>query len=263
MRKRFPSVRVAGVRVDALDVRRLHAFIHHAIVRGWRVPVFYANAYAVVLAHDDPAFARVLEAAPIVLCDGSGTRLGARLVGAELPPRITYADWIDELAPFLRDQGHSLFLLGGRPGVAEEAARRLALRYPGIRIVGTENGYFRKDGPENDAVVAALNAARPDVLLLGFGMPLQETWCMANLDRLDVRVVLAGGACIDYVAGALRRGPRILVDHHMEWLARLLVEPRRLWRRYLLGNPRFLYLVLRERLRRWTRGRVDDEGGEE
>lgn len=261
MRKFFPSVRVAGVRVDALDVRRLHAYIHHAIARGWRVPIFYANAHAVVLAHDDPEFARVLEAAPIVLCDGSGVRLGARLLGAELPPRITYADWIEELVPFLRDQGHSLFLLGGRPGVAEEAGSRLALRYPGLRIVGTGHGYFRKDGIENDAVVAAVNAARPDVLLLGFGMPLQETWCMSNLDRLDVRVVLAGGACIDYVAGTLRRGPRILVEHHMEWLARLIVEPRRLWKRYLVGNPRFLLLVLRERTRRWSRGHAQNEGG--
>ncbi len=84
---------------------------------------------------------------------------------------------------------------------------------------------------------------------------------MSNLDRLDVRVVLAGGACIDYVAGTLRRGPRILVEHHMEWLARLIVEPRRLWKRYLVGNPRFLLLVLRERTRRWSRGHAQNEGG--
>ena len=247
MRKRLPSVRVAGVRVDALDLRRLHAFIHHAIVQGWTVPVLNANAQAVVLAHDDRAFASILENAPVVFCDGSGVRLGACILGKELPPRITYADWIDELVPFLRDRGHSLYLLGGRPGVAEAAALRLVARHPGIKIAGTGHGYFRKEGEENEAVLAKVNAARPDVLLLGFGMPLQEKWIAANMRRIDARVLLSGGACIDYAAGVVRRGPRILVDNHMEWLARLIVEPRRLWRRYVFGNSRFLLLVLREK----------------
>lgn len=247
MKKRFPSVRIAGVRVDALDLRRLHAYIHHAIVRGWTVPVLNANVQAVVLANRDPGFARILEDAPVVFCDGSGVRLGARILGAELPPRITYADWIHELAPFLRDRGHSIYLLGSKPGVAEVAASKLEERYPGIKVAGTGHGYFRKDGPENDDAIAAVNAARPDVLLLGFGMPLQEKWIAANLHRLDARVLLSGGACIDYVAETVKRGPKILVDNHMEWLARMIVEPRRLWKRYVLGNPMFLLLVLRQK----------------
>lgn len=248
MKKRFPSVRIAGVRVDAMDLRRLHAYIHHAIVRGWTVPVLNANVQAVVLANRDPEFARILEDAPVVFCDGSGVRLGAKILGEELPPRITYADWIHELAPFLRDQGHSIYLLGSKPGVAEIAARKLQERYPGIRVAGTGHGYFRKEGVENDEVLSRLREARPDVLLLGFGMPLQEKWMMANLGRIDARVILSGGACIDYVAETVRRGPRILVDNHMEWLARLWVEPRRLWKRYLLGNPTFLALVLRQKI---------------
>lgn len=247
MRKRFPWVRVGGVRVDALDVRRLHAYMHHAIVRGWTVPVLNANVQAVVLARKDKEFARILEEAPVVFCDGSGVRLGARILGAELPPRITYADWIHELAPFLRDEGHTIYLLGGKPGVAEQARRKLEERYPGIKVVGTGHGYFHKTGAENDEAIRLVNEAKPDVLLLGFGMPLQEKWVAANLARLDARVILSGGACIDYVAETVRRGPQFLVDHHMEWLARLIVEPRRLWKRYVLGNPKFLLLVLRER----------------
>lgn len=247
MRKRFPHVRVCGVRVDALDVRRLHAFMHHAIVRGRTVPVLNANVQAVVLAQRDKEFARILEEAPVVFCDGSGVRLGSKLLGDELPERITYADWIHQLVPFLREKGHSIYLLGGKPGVALEAARKLEERYPGIRIAGAEHGYFQKTGHQNDAAIAKVNEARPDVLLLGFGMPLQEKWIAANLAKLDARILLSGGACIDYVAETVRRGPKILVDHHMEWLARVVVEPRRLWKRYLLGNPHFLFLVLREK----------------
>lgn len=238
---------MCGVRVDAMDVRRLHAFIHHAILRGRTVPVLNANVQAVVLAQKDAEFAKILADAPVVFCDGSGVRLGAWMLGRELPGRITYADWIHELVPFLRENGHSLYLLGGRPGVAEQAARKLQERYPGIRIAGTGHGFFRKEGPENDEAIARVNEARPDVLLLGFGMPLQEKWMAANLERIDARILLSGGACIDYVAEVVRRGPRILVDNHMEWLARLLVEPRRLWKRYVLGNPHFLLLVLREK----------------
>jgi N-acetylglucosaminyldiphosphoundecaprenol N-acetyl-beta-D-mannosaminyltransferase len=97
--------------------------------------------------------------------------------------------------------------------------------------------------------VSLINNASPDVLLVGFGMPLQEKWIAANLARTHAWVVLSGGACLDYAAGKVRRGPPWMVNHGLEWLARLLIEPRRLWRRYLMGNPRFLLTVLRQRWR--------------
>ena len=93
-----------------------------------------------------------------------------------------------------------------------------------------------------------INTAEPDILLVGFGSPLQERWLMENRDRVNAHVALTGGAVFGYVSGELRRGPRLLTDNGFEWLARLLVEPRRLWRRYLLGNPLFLLRVLMQRL---------------
>lgn len=249
LRKRFPSVRICGVRVEAIDVRRLHAYIAHSVKRGRTVPILHANAFGVTLARKDRRFAGMLEKSPLVFCDGSGVRIGARMLGYDLPTRITYADWIHQLVPFLRDEGLSLFLLGSKPGVAATAARRLQDRYPGLVIAGTQDGYFSKSGAENDAVVARLNEARPDVVLVGFGMPLQERWIEDNLESLGPMVLLTCGAGIDYAAGEVRRGPKFLVDNHMEWLARLWVEPRRLWKRYLLGNPQFLAMVLWERLR--------------
>lgn len=254
LRKRFPSVRICGVRVEAIDVRRLHAFIAHSVKRRRTVPILHANAFGVTLARKDRRFAGMLEKSPLVFCDGSGVRIGARLLGHDLPERITYADWIHELVPFLREQGLSLFLLGSKPGVADIAARRLQEEYPGLKVAGTQDGYFPKEGPGNDAVVERLNAARPDVVMVGFGMPLQERWIEENMDRLGPMVLLSCGAGIDYAAGEVRRGPRILVDNHMEWLARLWVEPRRLWKRYLLGNPQFLAMVLWERLRNGKAG---------
>jgi N-acetylglucosaminyldiphosphoundecaprenol N-acetyl-beta-D-mannosaminyltransferase len=125
--------------------------------------------------------------------------------------------------------------------------------HPDLRIAGVRHGYFdhRAGSPENGLVVAEINAARPDILLVGLGMPLQERWLMENLHGLDVGAALTGGAVFDYASGKLRRGPRLLTANGLEWLARLIVEPRRLWRRYLLGNPLFLARVIGQR---WRKG---------
>ncbi len=126
---------------------------------------------------------------------------------------------------------------------------RLRERYPDLEISGVHHGYFDHSagGAASEEVVEEINASAPDILLVGLGMPLQERWLMENIDRLDVGVALTGGAVFDYASGRLRRGPRLLTDNGFEWLARLLLEPRRLWRRYLLGNPLFLLRVLRQR----------------
>jgi N-acetylglucosaminyldiphosphoundecaprenol N-acetyl-beta-D-mannosaminyltransferase len=115
----------------------------------------------------------------------------------------------------------------------------------GADVVFCDGAEVMLASSENEAVVQEINGARPDILLVGMGMPLQEYWLIENRDGLEVSVVLTGGAVLDYVPRGLRPGPRVLTDNGFEWLARLLVEPRRLWRRYLFGTPLFLLRVLR------------------
>jgi len=245
-------VDVLGVGVDPVTVEGLHERIGRLIRRGGRGLVLNANAHCLNLCYEDPALRGFLNGADVVFCDGAGVMLAARLLGGRIPERITYADWAWRLAAFAEAQGFSVYLLGARPGVAQEAARRLRARHPDLEIVGVRHGFFdhAAGSPENEAAVEEINAARPDILLLGLGMPLQEYWLMENRHRLRVGVALTGGAVFDYVSGELQRGPRVLVDNVFEWLARLLVEPRRLWRRYLIGNPLFLLRVLGQRLGR-------------
>ncbi|MBA2512052.1 MAG: WecB/TagA/CpsF family glycosyltransferase [Rubrobacter sp.] len=242
-------VEVLGVGVDAVTVDGLHAEIRRLVRRRGGV-VLNVNVHCLNLCYEDPALRRFFGRADLVFCDGAGVRVAARVLGRRLPERITYADWLPRLATFAEVEGLSLFFLGARPGVAAEAAKRLRAIHPDLKIVGVRHGFFdpATNGPENGVVVAEINAARPDVLLLGLGMPLQERWLMENRHKLDVGVVLTGGAVFDYAAGELRRGPRLLTDNGLEWLARLLIEPRRLWRRYLFGNPMFLARVLLQRL---------------
>jgi N-acetylglucosaminyldiphosphoundecaprenol N-acetyl-beta-D-mannosaminyltransferase len=240
-------VDVLGVRVDPLTVEELHAEIGR-LVRGREGSlVLNVNAHCLNLCYEDPKLRRFLNGAEVVFCDGVGVMLAARILGWRIPERITYADWAWRLAAFAAAEGFSLYFLGARPGVAQGAARRLRESYPNLKIVGVRHGYF-DHSEENEVVVQEINAAAPDILLVGLGMPLQERWLMENGHKLDVGVALTGGAVFDYVSGRLRRGPRFLTKNGFEWLARLLVEPRRLWRRYLLGNSLFLLRVLEQRL---------------
>jgi N-acetylglucosaminyldiphosphoundecaprenol N-acetyl-beta-D-mannosaminyltransferase len=242
-------VDVLGVGVDPLTVEELHSEIGRLVQSGERGGlVLNVNAHYLNLCYEDPKLRDFLNGADVVFCDGVGVMLAARILGRRIPERITYADWAWRMAAFAAAQGFSLYFLGARPGVAQEAARRLKECYSNLKIVGVRHGYFDRSA-DNEAVVQEINASAPDILLVGLGMPLQERWLMENRHKLDVGVALTGGAVFDYVSGALRRGPRFLTENGFEWLARLLVEPRRLWRRYLLGNPLFLLRVFRQRLR--------------
>lgn len=122
------------------------------------------------------------------------------------------------LAAFAASEGHTLYFLGARLGVAEEAARQLMEKFPALKIAGVHHGYFdhATGSPENDSVINEINAAKPHILVVGFGMPRQERWLMENWDRVDANVALAGGAVFDYFSSRLRRGPRLLTDNGFE-----------------------------------------------
>jgi N-acetylglucosaminyldiphosphoundecaprenol N-acetyl-beta-D-mannosaminyltransferase len=243
-------VEVLGVPVAALTDDELNAWIGDRIDSDDRALVLNVNAHAFNLAARDERLHELLcRRADVVFADGAGVVLAARMLGGTLPGRITYAEWTWSLAAFAEAHGHSLYFLGAAPGTADRAAARLQASHPALRIVGTHHGYFDrvKGSTENQEVVARINAAKPDILVVGFGMPLQEHWLGDNWDDLTVTIGLAGGAVFDYVSGDLRRGPAILVGHGLESVARLFVEPRRLFRRYVIGNPAFLGRVVVER----------------
>lgn len=235
---------IAGLPVQPWRLPELLAWLQERMARRERVTVFYANVHAANLARRDPAFRAAFGAADVVFCDGHGLRWGARLLGRPLPERFTPPDWIDLLLALPPTRAGGVFLLGGRPEVLARALRTLQVRHPGLRT-GGHHGYFHRPA-HDEAVIEAVRAFRPALLLVGLGMPMQERWVTAHRDELAADVVMTAGALFDYLAGAVPRGPRWLTDHGFEWLCRLWFEPRRLWRRYLLGNPAFLLSVTRQ-----------------
>jgi N-acetylglucosaminyldiphosphoundecaprenol N-acetyl-beta-D-mannosaminyltransferase len=227
----------------------LHSVIS-AIQRRQRVLITHIHVMGLNIAYEQTWFRDFLNDSDLVYCDGMGVKLGARLLGSCVPERLTLADWYVSLAELARQNNFSLFLLGNPPGIAEQAADRLRQRFSGLPIAGVHHGFFCKDAghAENEAVITMINAARPDILLVGFGMPAQERWLLENRPRLDVNVVITVGALFEYIAGDLARGPRWMTQNYLEWLARLLISPGRYWRRYLRDNPIFLARLLRQKI---------------
>lgn len=234
-------VEVLGVGVDPVDRAGLLDAVGRLVAARGRATVAYVNVHVLDVAHRDDGLRRFLQAADLVYCDGGGVVLGARILGKDLPERMTGADWIWDLAARAEAAGWRIYWMGGEPGVAAEAARRLRERHPALAIAA-EHGFHADAGP----VVAAMNAFAPDIVLVGMGTPLQERWVTTNRAAIDAPVVWVTGATADFVSGHVSRGPRWLHDHQ-EWLARLIVDPKRLWRRYLVGNTVFLARVLAAR----------------
>lgn len=239
----FPSIEILGVRVDRIQLASLIVFLRDARTADTPVSVLYLNPHIWNLAKDDPALLAALNEADVVWCDGVGILLAARLLGKRLPARMTVPNFIDEVCRQCVIAAKSLYFLGGEEGVARLAAEVLQRRHPGLKIVGSHHGYIR--APEiEERVVEEIRRLAPDLLLVGMGSPQQELWIARNLHGLNVKVGWAVGALFDHLSGKVPRAPQWASAHGLEWLHRLMVEPRRLWRRYLLGNARFFAAVI-------------------
>ncbi len=243
----LPPVNVLGVSVDRLTRETL---IEQALALdpgSNAITVMYANIHVLNTSRQDHDLRPILNSADIVYCDGSGVRLGAWLLGHKIPPRMTGADWMEQLCAACAGRGTSLYLLGSQPGVADRAAEALKAQCRRLNVVGTHHGYLQ-DAAVSAAAITSINAARPHILFVGMGTPVQEKWISEHRRELDVPVVWAVGALFDFIAGIQKRAPRWMLDHNLEWLHRFFVEPRRMWRRYILGNPLFVLRVMMQRL---------------
>lgn len=249
----MPNVRVhelLGLRVGEYDLAGLTERVVQAVERDERIVVANHNLHSLYLCGRDAKLREFHANADVTHADGMSLVMLGRLMGIPLGRRhrVTYVDWIGPLMGEAARRQWRVYVLGGRPGVFEQAAARLREVHPGLLLDG-RHGYFdhRARSAESEAVLAQIAAFRPHVLLVGMGMPRQEHWVHDHRSALGANVVLMAGAAMDYVAGVVPTPPRAAGAVGLEWAWRLAAEPRRLWRRYLVEPWYVLGMVVTAR----------------
>jgi exopolysaccharide biosynthesis WecB/TagA/CpsF family protein len=248
-RERAGVVLVQGIRISAMDREQaLARLADHVGNRARAHSVYLVNAHTINLAQRDPGYSAVLNRGDLVLGDGIGVALAARMKGTVLRHNFCGTDFVPEFLDHCaqgKAGGIRVFLLGGVPGRARDAGMVLQRRVPGVQVAGFDHGY-RSD---HQAVVRRIRDSRPDVLLVAMGNPLQESWIDRFKGDLDVPLSLGVGALFDFLTGAVPRAPVALRRMGMEWAYRLAVEPRRMASRYVIGNPLFLARAMSDAFR--------------
>jgi N-acetylglucosaminyldiphosphoundecaprenol N-acetyl-beta-D-mannosaminyltransferase len=236
---------ILGVGFDPLDLDAAATRIVEFALQPDPRLVVTANVEMVMLARRDAEVRGILRGASLVVADGVGVVWGSRQLGHALPGRVPGIDLAARVCQEAARRRWRVYLLGGRPGVADAAAARLRARYPGLQVVGARDGYFLPDTDRD--VVHAIREAAPTVLLAGLGAPRQERWLSERLEELRVPVAMGIGGTLDVWTGRARRAPRVWQTLGLEWCYRLLREPRRFGRQ--LAIPHFMAIVYGERLR--------------
>ena len=236
-------IRILGIRVDEYDMTQSLDLIGAFVAQGREElhQVVTINPEGVWLAVNDPALAAIMEQAALITPDGNGVLWAARQLGTPLKERVAGIELMENICRRAAEQGWRVYLLGAKPGVAQAAGEKLMEKYPGLRIVGCDNGYFR--GREEQAI-AAVREAEADVLFAALGMPYQEQWLYQHRQELGCAVAVGVGGSFDVIAGLVKRAPALWQKLKLEWLWRLLSDPKR-WRRYLV-IPRFMRAVKRQ-----------------
>ncbi len=210
--------------------------------------IAHANVHTVNLAVADPDYRAVLDRAALVLNDGKGVMLAARLLGTRFPADLNGNFFGPLLLRHAAKRGWPVFFFGAKPGVAERAAGRVVDELPDLQIAGVRHGYF--SAGEGDLVAREIRATGAGLVMAGLGNPMQERWLDRHLETTGARLGIGVGAFFDFQAGEVQRAPLWMNRMGLEWVHRLAKEPKRMWRRYLVGNPQFLWRVVQQRFGR-------------
>jgi N-acetylglucosaminyldiphosphoundecaprenol N-acetyl-beta-D-mannosaminyltransferase len=242
------TVTLLGCRIDALTLDETVDRVDRLIAGGGPSQAMLVNADILLQVRDDSRLRAIAAKCNLVSADGQSVVWAARLLGKALPERVAGPDLFDALLALAAAEGYTVYFLGAKPGVAETASHVATAAHPGLRVVGVHHGYFAVD---DGSVIDSVRRARPQMLFVGMSSPRKEYWVSENLERLQVPFVLGVGGTFDVVAGVVSRAPLVLQTLGLEWAFRLCQEPRRMWKRYLVGNSRFAALVAREFIGRW------------
>ncbi len=237
-------VEILGVKVDAVTMAQAVERVASLIAADKPSMVATANAEMLLRATHDDELKNILNAANLVVPDGAGTVWAAHHLGKFMPERVAGFDLVQELMKIAPAKSWKFFLFGAAPGIADKAKLKAESLYPGIKIVGTRNGYFT--AADEPTIIEQIKSSRPDVLLAALGVPKQEKWLSAHMNELSVPVSIGVGGTFDVMAGVVKRAPLWMQRAKLEWLFRALLQPSRAGR--LIALPKFVFKVHKQKI---------------
>lgn len=237
------SVTILGLRVDRVSPKETLAAIDRFIAAQTPHHIVTADASMAVIARRDPALRAIVDNADLVTPDGAGIVWASRLLGTPVPHKVSGVDLVGDLCRLSGAKGYRIFFLGAAPGIAEEAAEKMRARWPGTQIVGTRDGYFTPE--EELGILAEIQRATPNIILVAFGIPRQEKWIERHKAALGAAVMIGVGGSFDVFSGRVSRAPLWMQRSSLEWLYRLSKNPKKIGK--VMTLPKFALLALRQR----------------
>ena len=246
------TVKILGIRLARINIENALKVIEEFITNGRKSQVCVTNAYSLVLMQKDKEFKDITNSASLVVADGKPLAWISKLYGEPIPERVAGSDLVYGLSKKSTQKRYKLFFLGSNLTTLGKMVENLEKMFPSLQIAGVYSPRFKKQFSEreNEKMIALINKVKPDVLFVGLGAPKQEKWIWKHKDELQVPVSIGVGAAFNFVARTVQRAPRWMQKYGLEWFFRLCQEPRRLWKRYLIGNPVFLWLVGKELIKK-------------
>ncbi len=239
---------IMGVRIDNKSMNEVMDAVKKKLADNKQYVIYTPNTEFVMMCQKDDEFLELINRSDINIPDGVGLIYASKIKKHPLKEKVAGYDLSVNLLKLADEQGLKLFVVGGKPGVAEEAMKNVREKYPDIKIAGTQHGYFKgthlgKNGHEEELkVLEDINKAEPHILFVGFGAKKQEQWIEYNKDKINAKIIIGNGGTLDGLAGNVRRAPEIFIRLGLEWFYRLIQEPKRIKRQILL--PIFMFKVL-------------------
>ncbi|MEW6129547.1 MAG: WecB/TagA/CpsF family glycosyltransferase [Acidobacteriota bacterium] len=242
---------IAGIDINNLSQDEAIENIGRLIAKNEPHYMVVVNAAKVVTATRDSELKRIISNADLVTADGMSVVWASRLFGRPLKERVTGIDLFARLIATAAAKNLRVYFLGARDEAVKKVVEMLKTQHPTLQVAGSHHGYFTDS--ENPAIVEDIKSSRADLLFVAMGSPKQEKWIAANVEKTGARFALGVGGSFDHLSGAVRRAPLWMQNAGLEWLHRLMSEPRRMWRRYLIGNSQFIWVVVKQFFSRKSR----------
>ena len=248
-RMKHKRVNILGTPVSSLTMDELFSDWEAVIKEGKKAQVCITPVNSILAARATARVQEIYKHADYVLCDGVPVKWASEFLGDPIKERITGLDVLPRIFLFAASKNFSIFLLGASPGVAETLKKVMEAKHPGVKIVGTFVPPFRAvfSDEENEEMIKAINAVKPDILLVSLTAPKQDIWIAENLEKLDTRLAIGIGGAFEVAAGMIQRAPLWMQKSGLEWFFRFLQEPKRMFRRYFVEAPVFIPLILKQR----------------